>query len=73
MELSRLLRCVYPDSCRGSRGLGPLRPTLAHFQFSFHDGMDVRLRGEIGPRTPTPGLCLIRSKLMGLVAFAPAR
>ena len=38
-----------PRPCRGSRGFGPLRPTPAHFQFLFHDGMDVRLRGEIGP------------------------
>ena len=66
MELSRLLRCVYPDSCRGSRGFGPLRPTLAHFQFSFHDGMDVRLRGEIGPRTPTPGPIVFRLRRMEL-------
>ena len=27
LELSRLLRCVYPDPCRGSKGFGPLKPT----------------------------------------------
>jgi len=30
----------------GSR-VGPLRLAPAHFGYSFHDGMDVRLRGEI--------------------------
>ena len=54
LELSRLLRCVYPDSRRGSSGFGPLRPTPTHFQFSFHDGEADRLRGEIGPPHPHP-------------------
>jgi hypothetical protein len=30
----------------GSR-VGPLRPAPAHSGYSFHDGMDVRLRGGI--------------------------
>ena len=62
-----------PRPCRGSRGFGPLRHTPAHFQFSFHDGMDVRLRGEIGPPKTHPRPNRISPPADGTLSLASLR